>query len=85
MSITYTTEQFAEVKPFEAFELFNDYDYAIVTFANGIEAVYAPFSVHFEDHGATITVHDDTHGAFDILSPKYNNLYMHNLKTVTFK
>jgi hypothetical protein len=83
MSKSYTATELANLTSFEAFEL-ADFENATVRFQNDTPTVTAPFTVTFDDHGATVTVHSHIHGPFDILSPRYNNLYMHNLETVHF-
>lgn len=84
MSKTLTATQLANLTGFEVFELFNDFNKVTVRFQNYVADVTAPFSVKFEDKGATITVHSEIHGPFEILSPRYNNLYMHNISMVRF-
>lgn len=83
-TITYTPDQLADVTQGEAFELSTDFTGVAVIFQNGIASIDSPFTVTLDPEGVTITVHDDYHGPFQILSPRYNNLYMHNLESVTF-
>lgn len=83
MARYFTAESLADLTTFEVFQL-SEFENATVRFLNDTPDVTAPFTVTFEDHGATITVHSDQHGPFEIRSPKYNNLYMHSLGTVHF-
>lgn len=84
MSKTLTPTALANLTAHDAFNIHFDYDGAVVQFQNGYKPVIAPFTVTFDDNGVTVTVHSEEHGPFEILSPKYNNLYMHNLESVTF-
>jgi hypothetical protein len=81
---TFTATKLATISAREAVDLHFDYERVLVQFQNGYKPVLAPFTVTIADDGFSLTVNSDEHGPFDIRSPKYNNLYMHNLESCTF-
>ena len=83
MHKSFTAEALAALTNEDLFDLAGDYDTAYLRGLNGL-TTKGTFTVTLARAGSTITLHSEEYGPVELISPLYNNGYMHNIEEVIF-